>query len=115
MSAEDVKAVNAYTEKRLDDYFTWMEKNVAAQLKPIVDKVSTLDSGVADEVWDEQIPDVLTPESGDTAAARTHLTWMPKRVADQIMAALQPQLDDIKLRLQRIEDDTDDGAAAPKA
>lgn len=50
----------------------------------VMAKLSALDGEVAKAVWDEQIPDVLTPESGDTAAARTHLTWMPHRVVQVI-------------------------------
>ena len=42
MSAADVQAVNAYTEKRLDDYFTWMAKNVRQQLAPLKQAVAEL-------------------------------------------------------------------------
>jgi hypothetical protein len=42
MSAADVRAVNAYTEKRLDDYFTWMAKNVRQQLAPLKQAVAEL-------------------------------------------------------------------------
>lgn len=42
MSAADVKAINAYTEKRLDDYFTWMAKNVTQQLAPLKQVVAEI-------------------------------------------------------------------------
>jgi len=42
MSAADVKQVNAYTEKRLDDYFTWMSKNITQQLAPLKKAVAEL-------------------------------------------------------------------------
>lgn len=42
MSAADVQQVNAYTEKRLDDYFTWMSKNLTQQLAPLKNAVAEL-------------------------------------------------------------------------
>ena len=87
MSAEDVKAINAYTatvSAQIQKHIDQMLAPLSAKVTALETAVEALDSEVAKAVWDEQIPDVLTPESGDTAAARTHLTWMPKRVADAI-------------------------------
>lgn len=53
---------------------------------------------IAQSVWDEEIPDVLTTESGDTLKARTHLTWAASRVEQQ----LQDQIDVINQKLDTL-------------
>lgn len=65
------------------------EADILAAVADLKARVATPDE-VADAVWNEQIPNVLTPESGDTMAARTHLTWLPDRVADQVEDDQEP-------------------------
>jgi len=55
-----------------------MTREEMAELK---DHITAEVAKVAKQVWDEQIPDILTPTTGDTAAARTHLAHMPVRAA----------------------------------
>jgi hypothetical protein len=109
--AGEITQIRAAVQAENEEYATRFWVDPTGTGTKLLQTVNALAAAAAEEVWDEPIPDVQTPESGDTAAARTHLTWMPKRVADQIMSALQPQLDDIRQRLERIEDDTDDGTA----
>ncbi len=59
------------------------EQDILAAVADLKARVATPDE-VADAVWNEEIPDILTPTQGDTRKARTHLANMPTRVADVV-------------------------------
>jgi len=101
MSDADVQKINSYTEA------------VSIQIQKHIDQVLPVELAkalAADNDLQQQIADVYTPESGDTAAATTLLTWTAPRAATLVVQQLQPVLDEILARLAAIE-----ASNAPKA
>jgi hypothetical protein len=101
MSDADVQKINSYTEA------------VSIQIQKHIDQVLPVELAkalAADNDLQQQIADVYTPESGDTAAATTLLTWTAPRAATLVVQQLQPVLDAILARLAAIE-----ASNAPKA
>ena len=73
---------------------------VVAALQSDVDQTQAAVGGI----WGTQIADVYTPESGDTSAAATLLTYGPLRAGDEALGKIQPHLDEIRGTLAAVQD-----------